>query len=1126
MVLWLAPCLVAQSNRSTISGTITDSSKAAVPGASVKAVNQSTLVPYTSTTNDLGNYAIPELPEGHYRVTVERQGFKTAAIPDVELLVSQTLTLNLSLEVGEVTQSVNVEGTAANVETTTSENATTVSQQMVQDLPLSVSGNMRNPEQFVFLTPGVTGTTANTQIEGSQSRSKEVLFDGIGTTSPESGGLLFTYPSVEAVSEFQLLGSNFNAEYGRTGGGFEVFSTKSGTNEYHGSAFDYLRNNVFDARGFFSTIAPVNRQNEFGAVFGGPLRIPKIYNGKNRTFFHLVYSGFRYRQSSSNTLISVPPVAFRTGDFSSLTNSAGKSVVIYDPSTNAVVNGVNTRTPFPNNQIPQSEFSPVSKNILPLLPTPTNSALLGNFLAIGLTSVNRDQGDLKFDHNFSDSNRLSVFYYEGRYPTTNPAELPGALTSGWVSAYNSYWLRINHDFIISPTKVNHIGLGYTREGQYWYSLSSNQNWPQQLGLTGVNTGYGNSFPVVTFSDGYYTFDNTNGGKNVGEQVNQVYQATDSFIWVKGSHNLKFGVDYRWLMTNGADFFNGEGTFNFSSLETGLPGGSGVTGNSFASFLLGAVDSASRNVLAYVPSNRYRYLSFYAQDDWKVTRKLTLNYGLRYEIYTPRYEAHDNLSAFSATIPNPGAGNLPGAIEFLGTGPGRSGLQSFANTDYKNFGPRIGLAYAITDKTVLHAGYGIYFAPGNADTDLRESQNYNYGFSASPGYASTNAGFTPAFNWTSGFPTNFAAPPQVSPTVANGSNVLTMYPGDGRPPYFQNWNFNVQRELPGNILLDAAYVGVKGTRLGTDLINLNQVNSSYLNLGSLLTQSVTSPQAQAAGIPIPYAGFTGTVAQALRPYPQYLNIQDLANPNGNSTYNALQLKAQKRLSHGLTVIAAYTWAKSLTDGEIAAGGGPAGENFYNRKNDKAINQDDVPQAFALSYVYELPFGPGKRFLAHSTVIGKVVGGWVFTGIQQYSVGTPIVLSATNSLPIFNEAQRPNVVSGVPLENNLSNFDPNNPATNRYINLAAFAVPAPYTFGTAARSYTSLRNPDFLNESFGLLKKIALTERFSLTYRVEFFNVFNRVVFGSPASNISASNFGVISSQGNTPRQGQMALRLDF
>jgi hypothetical protein len=497
--------------------------------------------------------------------------------------------------------------------------------------------------------------------------------------------------------------------------------------------------------------------------------------------------------------------------------------------------------------------------------------------------------------------------------------------------------------------------------------------------------------------------------------------------------------------------------------------------------------------------------------------------LRYEIYTPRYEAHDNLASFSPTLPNPAAGNILGAIEYLGSGPNRSGLHSFADTDYHNFGPRLGLAYALNDKTVIHAGWGIYFAPGNADTDLRESQSYNYGFSASPAYATSNAGFTPAFNWNAGFPTNFALPPLISPTVANGSNVLTMYPGDGRPPYFQNWNFDLQREVAGHILLDAAYVGVKGTRLGTDLINLNQVNSSYLGLGSLLTQSITSPQAVAAGIPVPYPGFTGSVAQALRPYPQYLNIQDLANPNGNSTYNSLQLKAQKRISFGLTAIAAYTWSKSLSDGEIAAGGGPVGEDFYNRKNDKSISQDDVPQAFALSYVYELPFGPGQRFLKKPGATGKIVGGWTFTGIQQYSVGTPIVLSATNTLPIFNLGQRPNVVSGVPLENNLSNFDPN---VDRYINLEAFSVPAAYTFGNAARAYTNLRNPNTLNESFGLIKRTALTEKVSLTFRAEFFNAFNRVVFGSPASNVSASNFGVISSQGNTPRQGQVALRLDF
>jgi Carboxypeptidase regulatory-like domain len=1118
--------LFAQSTRCTVNGTVTDSSQAAVPDAAVKAVNQDTQVPYTSVTNAAGNYVIPQLPEGRYKVSVTKQGFKLSATSDVQLVLGQTFTLNVTLEVGEVTQSVNVGTNTAAVETTTSENATNVNAQMVIDLPLAVSGNMRNPESFVFLTPGVTGNASNTQIEGSQSRSKEILFDGIGTANPESGGILFSYPSVEALSEFQLLGSNFNAEYGHTGGGFEIFTTKSGTNEFHGAAFDYLRNNVFDARGFFSPVTPVNRQNEYGVAFGGPVLIPKLYNGRNRTFFHFVYSGFRYRQTAANTLISVPPLAFRQGDFSSLVNSAGKQVVIYDPNTNAVVNGTNTRTPFPNNQIPPSRFSAVSQKIVPLLPSPTNGNLLNNFLASGLTSVNRDQVDFKFDQVFSDRNRLNVFFYEGQYPTTSPAELPGAASAALLSGYNSYWVRVGHDFVLSPNQVNHIGLGFTREGQYWHSLNANEDWPSQIGLTGVNNGYGNSFPVVNFSDGYYALGNVANAKNVGTQVNEVYQLTDSFSWVKGSHAIKFGADWRWSQTNGADFFNGEGTFNFSTLETGLPGSTAVTGNSFASFLLGQVDSASRNVLAYVPSNRYHYLGFYIQDDWKVTRKLTLNYGLRYEIYSPRHEGNNNLASFSPTLPNPGAGNILGAIEYLGTGTGRSGLSSFANTDYLNFGPRVGLAYAINDKSVIHSGFGIYYSAGNANTDLRESQSYNYGFSASPAYTSSNAGFTPAFNWNSGFPTNFPAPPVISPTVANGSNVLTMYPGDGRPPYFMNWNFDFQRELPGKFLVDVAYVGVKGTRLGTNLINLNQVNPAYLSLGSLLTQSVTSPAAQAAGIAIPYPGFTGTVAQALRPYPQYLNIQDLANPNGNSTYNALQMKAQERFSHGLTVIVAYTWSKNISDGEVAAGGGPSGENFYNRTIEKGISTDDVPQALAISYVYELPFGPGRHFLNKTGIVGKLAGGWTFTGIQQYQSGVPVALSATNTLPIFNSAQRPNLVQGQPLENNLSNFDPNNPASDHYINLAAFTVPGVYTFGSAARAYANLRAPMTLNENFGLIKKTAITERVSLTFRAEFFNVFNRVVFGAPNANVSASNFGTISSQGNTPRQGQVALRLEF
>ncbi|MBV8819336.1 MAG: carboxypeptidase regulatory-like domain-containing protein, partial [Acidobacteriaceae bacterium] len=482
-VFLLAFSAFAQSNRGTITGTVTDASGAPVPDVDVSAVNLSTSVTYRAKSSSTGDYAVQQLPEGAYKVTIEKSGFKTFIAANVNLSVAQTLTLNAALQIGQVNQSVEVTSAAAAVQTNTSEIGTAVTTQMVMDLPLSITGNMRNPESFMFLTPGVTGTTSNTQINGSQSRSKEVLVDGIGSTSPESGGILFSYPSVEAISEFELLGSDFNAEYGRTGGGFEIFTTRSGTNQFHGSLFEYLRNNVFDARGFFSPITPVNRQNEYGVAIGGPVWIPKLYKGANRTFFHFVWSGFRYRQGAANNLISVPPLAFRKGDFSGLVNSKGQPVVIYDPQSTTFVNGAATRQPFPNNQIPPNRFSAVSSKILPYIPNPVNNNLLNNYLAVGATKVDRDQVDIKIDHNFSDRNRINGFFYTGTYPTTAADQLPQPLSYAWVNQYNSYWLRIGHDFILSPNKVNHLGLGFTREGQYWHNQQSSQDWATMLGLT-------------------------------------------------------------------------------------------------------------------------------------------------------------------------------------------------------------------------------------------------------------------------------------------------------------------------------------------------------------------------------------------------------------------------------------------------------------------------------------------------------------------------------------------------------------------------------------------------------------------------------------------------------------------
>jgi hypothetical protein len=1110
---------------------VLDPAAAAVPNAKVEATNQATLVKYTASTTEAGVFSVQQLPTGRYDLAIEAPGFRRYVRKDIEVNVAQTVNLNVTLEVGQVEQVLEVTAAAPLLESATSTVGTVVTRAMVQDLPLSVSGNMRNPEQFIFLAPGVTGDASNTQINGSQSRAKEILVDGIGAGSPESGGLLFTYPSVEAFSEFKLISSNFSSEYGRTGGGFEVFTTRSGTNELHGAVFDYLRNDKFDARGFFAPTTPVKRQNEYGAVVGGPVVLPKLYDGRNRTFFHFVYSGFRDRQGATNALTTIPTAAMRRGDFSGLVDRNGRPVPVYDPATTRPDGqGGFTRDQFPGNIIPESRFSAVSRAILPLLPATINQNPFNNFLTTGARIFDRDQVNVKFDHAFSDRSRLSVFTYIGTQNLVDPELLPQPLSNSLDEDRRSRWVRLTHDFIVSPNLLNHFSAGFTREGQFWRTLSADQDWPNKLGLRGVETGPGNAFPLVTFtSGGYHTFGG--GGiasftdanqKSVGSQVNNVWQAADTVSWIRGNHSFKFGMDARWNQTNGADFFLSQGRFQFNSLETALPGRAG-TGDAFSSFLLGAVDIGRLNILAVVPGNRYRYLAGFVQDDWRVTRDLTLNLGLRYDIFFPRSERFDNMSGFDPSLANPGASGRLGAIAFLGDGPGRTGRGSFADTEYKNFGPRFGFAYNLMDQTVLRGGYGIFYAPGNATAGLRSSQTFGYGFNVAHVVQTPNTGVTPAFNWDQGVPQTFVPPPSIRPDVANGSEVHYIGAGDGRPPYFQDWSFGIQREFPASMLVEVAYVGNKGTRLGNGLVNLNEVDPQYLRLGSLLTQAADSPAAQAAGIALPYPGFRGTVQQALRPYPQFLGIINRSNPNGNSTYHSLQTKLEKRLSSGLSFLAAYTWSKSLSDSDIQAGGGPGGQTTYNRALEKAISTNDVPHSLAISYLYELPFGPGRRFLNQRGAIGKIAGGWTFTGIHRYQTGKPIVLTANNTLPLFNAALRPNVVAGVERQLSTGGFDP---AIDRRINPAAFTVPQPFTFGTAARSYTDLRAFPFYDESWGLIKRTPITERVQLTFRAEFFNIFNRTVFGAPAGNISAANFGRVSSQFNTPRQGQLALRLEF
>ena len=1123
-VLFWSACLHAQTTLGTITGRVIDPSGASVSGAKVAATNAGTGVAYRTTTNEAGNYVLQQLPVGGYELTVEATGFRRYDHKGITLNVAQTLTVDAALEVGQVEQAVEVVGNVGQLQTATSDLGTTINRNTLLDLPLFVGGRTRDLEQFIFLAPGVTGDTTNTQISGSPSRAKEVLVDGIASTGIESGGVIpgNTRPSVETIGEFRLLRANFSAEYGRTGGGIQVFSTRSGTNSLHGAGFDFLRNDAFDARGFYAPSVPVNRQNEFGASAGGPVFIPKVYDGRNKTFFFFVYGGYRYRQGAPNTLVSLIPMDYRSGDFSRA------DTLIYDPATTRNTGTSFTRDPFPGNRIPTSRFSKVSTNAMATMPTPATNALFANYPSTGRGYVNEDQINIKIDHSFTDRHRISGYFYRDMLNQLDPlgggaerTAVPGPPTPSAYNLNHNHWLRLSDDYVISPAILNHVGLGYTRFLTTIDSGSLNGDWPQKLGLTGVNTGANNSFPCLNFgSSGYSSLGHPNCNSRT-LQTNNAFQFDESLSWVRGAHNLKFGAEYRFMETNGIDNYRAAGMFTFNALETGLPGVP-RSGNAIASFVLGNVDVGTLKVFAYYPRNRYQYWAWYAQDDWKVTRKLTLNYGLRYDLFFPRYEKLDNLSTFDPTIPNPGAGGRLGALAFLGSGPGRIGRRSFSDTYYKNFAPRVGLAYQATPRTVLRAGYGIYYAAGNNVAGLRDSLSQTYGYSANPVFTTLDQGVTPAFNWDGGFPQNFPKPPFIDPTAANGQDVRVNLRDDGRPPYFQNWSFTVQRELSSRMNVEAAYLGVKGTRVGNALMHLNEVNPQYLALGSLLSQPYNSAAAVAAGIQAPYAGFTGSVAQALRPYPQYLDLYNRSNPSGSSTYEALQTQYNIRAAKGLDLQLSYTWAKTITDSNVLAGGGINGQTFYNRHLEKAIADTDIPQILALAYSYELPFGPGKPLLAHG-VASRILGGWTFTGIQQYSKGLPVILTANNSLPLFTQVLRPSVVTGQQRQTSGSNFDP---ATQRWINPAAFAVPAALQFGTAARSYTDLRAPGYLNENFGLMKKIRLYERLSLTLRGEFFNAFNRVVFAAPQANVSNAAFGRITAQANQPRQGQVSVRVEF
>lgn len=1116
----------AQTSTGSLSGIVSDSNGASVPGASIVVTDNATGVRQQTVTTDAGLYVFATLPVSTYTMSVEKTGFKRVNRSNIEIRIAQRMDLNVSLEVGDVQQTVEVTAAAPLLETSTSEKGQTFSPQFMSNLPL-FTGAIRNPRTFVSYMPGVNAG-AEVSISGSGGRAQEVQIDGASLIIPESGGTVFNMPSAEMFNEFKVITGAYSAEYGRFGGGMEIYVTKSGSNWYHGTAFLNMRRDIWNSnawqRNATGQIRPKERQNEVGGAAGGPVYIPKVYDGRNKTFWYMTYT----KQLQPATILfpvsTVPTALMKQGDFSQL-----GAQTIYDPATTVGT----TRQPFAGNIIPQSRISTVARNLMPFIPDPTRAGLQSNYDFVNTTNIDRTIWSLKFDHSFSANNRLAFFVSNENQVQGDTTTFAGPIGQGLGSqTQKPYNYRGNHDLVISPTFLMHTNVGISATRQGWDNPAQ-RGYASRLGIPGVPEA-GDAMPRIQFlgAAGLTPYGIQDGKVANGGQDNDTYSFGQGFSWLKGKHEIKFGWDYRFLTTFGFDNAGSNGLYVFNRLQTAIPNSTTGSGHEFASLLLGAVDQAQNTVLPVLFNDiRYRYTAGYLQDNFRVTSNLTLNLGFRYEIPIGWHVEQGNYSSFDPARPNPGANNLPGAMRFYGYGDGRANTLRPFSTDLSNFGPRLGFAYKIGPNTVLRGGWGTFYQTlGNGGCGCRE------------GFASTNQllsnGVSPIMNWDNAIPLspNYQPPPNLNPALRNFQDVDFLGDNFGRAPRIHNWSFNIQHEWK-SFVFDVGYVGNRGRKLNST-INLNQLPTSNLALGSMLTQPIYSQTAIDAGYTAPYDGYPNrSVAQTLRPYPQVLNVMSRNSGDGRTWYDALQAKVERRFG-GFQLMAAYTWSKSLANAHyrqiFSQQGNSGAQDVYNIDDMKSYLAFDQPHVFNLLWTYELPFGQGKRFAGTlNPVANALVSGWVISGAQRYYSGNLIQLTTPGNplgSTIFSTVTKANR-NNVPIRTDIGygSLDPNNPSA-LWFNPGAFSAAAPFTLGNAALFYNDFRQPMVAFENVSISKRTVLWKNeknpVELQYRADAFNLFNRTRFGNINGAIGNPNFGRSTGPQVGARAITMGLRVNF
>jgi hypothetical protein len=1168
----------AQSDRGTITGTVSDPASAVVTNAKITVRNTATGVTGESATTATGNFTIASLPAGIYDLSVEAAGFKKTTQKGVQVQVAQVIRLDIVLQIGSTTDSVTVTEQAPLLKSENAEQSINVSGDRINNLPLNfgggggAGGNIRSWTAFALLSPGVVGNSNGNRANGAQANQFKIIVEGQDVTSSNDTGWTSTVSqaSVEMIQEFSLQTSNYAAEFGQVAGGLFNFTTRSGTNTWHGTAYEYFANEALDAHRPFTHIRPTSRKHDGGFSIGGPVTIPKIYNGKNRTFFFFNYEFFRNRAQANASFQSVPTAAYREGDFSAAmaqnrrigTDPRGNAIIenmIFDPLTNSTFEGRIYRMPFANNRIPASRIDPVALAVQKLIPAPINGNLIQNWVPNNDNTRYQGLPGVKFDHNFNPNHR-TTFYYSKQSTDQRTANdgLPDPITAVRVQAIYGHTTRLNYDWVAAPTLVLHFGAGYLRFHNPDSSPASVLDYDAAggIGFRGSATNPG-GFPRIA-GLGTAAF----GGMNLGmgpTNANRYYDgkwtSVASATYIRNNHTYKLGGEFRLDSWTDRNTRGSQGILNFTAAETSYPAlqgvalSGGVSGFPYASFLLGAVNNASVNAVQD-PQWRKKSYALYLQDSWKVTRRLSVDYGLRWDLMTQGHEIYFRNSMFGPSIPNPAVGGRPGAIVYEGYGNGRCNCQFTDNYPYA-IGPRLGAAYQINEKTVFRAGAGIIYSNLPTLGYLTNSAILGVGFDqqvwSNPGYADSAALLR------EGLPVNLTQlytptlDPGLRPRLGAFDAPGTMFDRNGaRPGRVLQWNLSLQREVIKGLVVEAAYVGNRSSWLTqNNIINPNALSDQTLSAYglnrerpadlTLLASRIDSAAAIQRGFVKPYASFpnTGTVAQSLRPFPQFnAALQPRWAPLGNSWYDSLQVKVTKRYSHGLDFTAAFTFAKELsTNG--------ANADVFNRGTLKGLTGGGIPLIFVTGFNYEMPK------LTENRVVRALVGGWTVGGILRYQSGTLIAApTSNNNLNAHTfQSTRMERVPGQPLYLKDLNCHCIDPYKDLVFNPAAWRDVPQGQWGPGTPFYNDFRNARRPDEQFSLGRMFNLSkwrEGMSFQVRAEMFNAFNRLYLANPAGGPASATtfnaqgrltggFGWIdptSTSGGLPRNGQLVGRFQW